>query len=240
MALNVTTTIEALSSMNFTANCATSTRWLEAQGSLVSQPDDSINVDLLRAALPTDFNSLSNQTLSDLYSQLTISKPSLWYEPTVESIQAGCLAPKLATVLSFGELDLTANCSATAAFYSNRLCAVNGPQSGWTVDKLGNSKWIVGDAFSNPLNSSLGLAMLRSAVRNQYHNVSEVELATWASLTIGQTSDFTNKSQVAQICKVCLREFCEDASFTGNPDIAGIGVSSNNSNALRTQPLTFL
>src|SRR5437764_243749 len=225
MALNATT---ALSSMNFTANCSTSARWLEAQGSQVSQPDDSINVDFSRAALPTDFSSLSNQTLSDFYNQLAISKPSFWYEPTVESIQAGCLAPELAKVLSFGELNLTVNCSATAAFYSNRLCAVNGPHSGWFFETQGNSKWIVGDAFSNPLNSSLGLAMLRSAVPSQYHNVSEVELATWAFLAIGQTSDFINMSQVAQICKVCLREFCEDASFTGNPDIAGIGVSSNN------------
>ena len=130
MALSATTAIAALSSMNFTANCSTSARWLEAQGSQVSQPHGSININFLRAPLPTDFSSLSNQTLSGFYSQLVISKPSLWYKPTVESIQTECMAPELAVALSFGELDLTVNCPATAACYSNRLCAVNVPQSG--------------------------------------------------------------------------------------------------------------
>ena len=236
MSLNFTSTIFALSSMNFTLDCSTSLAWLEQQGSQALVPiaalNNSINVAFLRAILPAKFDTISDQSLFGLYDQLATAKPSFWYDPAVEAVQVGCSAPQLAKTLPFGSLDLTQNCFAAAASYSNSLCAVNGPQSftdgdqsGWTVDRLGNSQWIVGGPSATPPNATSTLIMLRSALPSQYQNVSDVELGAWASLIIEQPNNFTNKSQIAHLCDVCLADFCAAADFTGNPDIAGIGVS---------------
>jgi hypothetical protein len=125
--------------MNFTADCSASIRWLDAQGSQPSDPDSLNNVAFLRAALPVSSDSLSNLTLSNFYDQLVVAKPSIWYDPAVEDIQTGCLAPELVSALSLSDLDFAANCSATATFYANKLCAINGPKSGWSLGVLGNS-----------------------------------------------------------------------------------------------------
>jgi hypothetical protein len=66
--------------------------------------------------------------------------------------------------------------------------------------------------------------MLRSALPSRYRNISEVKLATWASLAMGNKTNFLYGPQGSHICDVCLKEFCVAAAFTGNPDIAGIGV----------------
>jgi hypothetical protein len=92
-------------------------------------------------------------------------------------IQDRCLAPDLVQVqvLSFERLDLSRGCVATASYYGNTLCAINGPQSTdstlatlWTVESLGDYQWLHGIPPTQSLNSTAGLPMLLSALPNQY------------------------------------------------------------------------
>lgn len=92
-------------------------------------------------------------------------------------IQDGCLALDLVQVqvLSFEGLDFSRDCVATASYYGNALCAINGPQSTdgtlatlWTVESLGDYQWLHSIPPAQSLNSTAGLAMLLSALPNQY------------------------------------------------------------------------
>jgi hypothetical protein len=235
MDLGVTSIITALNSMNFTANCSASVDWLNLQGSLspdsnaVFNTSELVNTAFLRAALPPEFRSLSYATISDFYGQLASLQPYIWLRPASESIQAGCRAPELVQDLSFEDIDLSRDCVATAKYYGNTLCAINGPQQSssdgtlWTVEGVGDYQWLQGTHPIQGLNSTAGLAMLRSALPNQYKNILDVELGTWTSPAATATDN--NTSQGAKICKACMPEFCAAAAFTGNPDIGGIGVS---------------
>jgi hypothetical protein len=73
---------------------------------------------------------------------------------------------------------------------------------------------------SEPGFEHAGLAMLLSALLNQYKNISDVELGTWAKIADMKTSN----CQEAKLCKSCMEEFCAATTFTENPDIEGIGV----------------
>lgn len=88
-----------------------------------------------------------------------------------------CLAPDLVRVqvLSFEGLDFSHDCVATALYYGNTLCPINGPQSTdstfatlWTIESLGDYQWLHGIPPTLGLNSTAGLAMLLSSLPNQY------------------------------------------------------------------------
>jgi hypothetical protein len=183
MDLNVASVITALNSMNFTANCSASVDWFNLQGSLgpasnaVFNTSGLVNTAFLRATLPPEFRSLSDAAISDFYDQLARLQPYIWLRPASESIQAGCLAPDLVQVLSFKDVDLSRDCVATAEYYRNTLCAINGPQQSssndtlWMVESLGDYQWLRGVPPIQGLNSTAGLAMLRSAMPSQHKNI---------------------------------------------------------------------
>lgn len=66
-----------------------------------------------------------------------------------------------------------------------------------------------------PLNGTDSLVMSREALPLQYTNLSDVVLASWSPLVLKRTSNFINKSQIAKLCTVCLKEFGAAAGFIG-------------------------
>ncbi|CZR64906.1 uncharacterized protein PAC_14806 [Phialocephala subalpina] len=235
MSLNTINVFEILQSLNYTANCAIAIPWMESQarkGLNRSLPtNDSLNTLFLRSTLPPDLPATKDMELIDLYNYLDRASPHVWAESAIKSIQTECIAPALDKALHFEDLDLTQNCTATAAYYANSICAVSGPKHptsgsglGWIVNSLGEFKWIT--ALSPPsqnITSTPGLSMLRNALPSMFKDLSDDELKLWAGYSVPDTRVFNNGSQIAAACRKCMPELCLAAAFTGNPDIAGPG-----------------
>lgn len=237
MSLNTSNIFEVLQSLNYTANCMIAIPWLEArarQDLNRSLPtNDTLNAVFLQSALPADLQTVNNTQLIDFYNYIGSASPHVWAKTAIETIQTECVASTLDKALSFKDLDLTQNCTATAAYYANSICAINGPQypstgseTGWVVNSIGKYKWIT--ALAPPaqnLTSTSGLSMLRNALPSMFKGMSNDELKLWARYSVPDISVFNNGSQIATVCNKCMPELCLAASFTGNPDIAGPGVS---------------
>ncbi len=183
--------------------------------------------------LPT-FKQSTRFELLDFYNYIDCASPHVWAETAIKTIQTECVASVLDRALTFENLDLTQNCTATAAYYANWICAISGPRhptsgsgTGWVVNSIGKYKWITAlEPPSQNLTSTSGLSMLRNALPPMFEDMSDDELKLWAVYSVPDISVFNNRSQIAAVCNRCMTELCLAASFTGNPDIAGPGVST--------------
>jgi hypothetical protein len=237
MSLNTSNIFAVLQSLNYAANCTIAIQWLDAQANHDlnrSLPtNDTLNAVFLQSALPSHLQTVNKVELIDFYNYIDCASPHVWAETAIKTIQTECVASALDKALTFESLDLTQNCTATAAYYANSICAISGPQhptsgseTGWVVNNIGKYKWIT--ALAPPpqnLTSTSGLSMLRNALPSMFKDMSEDELKLWAGYSVPDISVFNNRSQIAAVCNSCMTELCLSASFTGNPDIAGPGVS---------------
>jgi len=237
MSLNTSNIFAVLRSLNYAADCEISIPWLESQTrqdlNWSLPTNDTLNIIFLQSTLPPDRQTVNDIELIDFYNYIDHASPNVWAEAAIKTIQTECVAPALDKALSFDDLNLTQNCTATAEYYANSICAISGPQhpasgseTGWVVNTIGKYKWIT--ALSPPsqnLTSTSGLSMLRNALPSAFKDISKDELKLWAEYSIPDISIFNNGSQIAAVCDKCMPEFCLAASFTGNPDIAGPGVS---------------
>lgn len=237
MSLNTSNVFAVLQSINYTANCAIAIPWLEAQarqGLNRSLPtNNTLNTIFLQSILPPDLQTANSIELTDFYNYIDRANPHVWAETAIKSIQAECVAPALDKELSFDDLNLTQNCTATAVYYANSICAVSslkhptsGSEMGWVVKSIGKSEWIISlSPPSQNLTSGPGLSMLRNALPPMFRNISQDELKLWAGYSAPDIRAFNNGSQIDAVCHKCMTELCLAAAFTGNPDIAGSGVS---------------
>jgi hypothetical protein len=237
MSLNTSNIFAVLRSLNYAADCEIAIPWLESQTrqdlNWSLPTNDTLNIIFLQSTLPPDRQTANDIELIDFYNYIDHASPHIWAETAIKTIQTECVAPALDKALSFEDLDLTQNCTATAEYYANSICAISGPQhptsgseTGWVVNTLGKHKWIT--ALSPPsqnLTSTSGLSMLRTALPSEFKDISDNELKLWAGYSVPDISIFNNGSQIAGVCDKCMPEFCLAASFTGNPDIAGPGAS---------------
>jgi len=191
-------------------------------------PSGDIDYAFINMAWPTEYQS-TNQTQKDkFYDSIAVVNPGHWIESAFNSIDSLCLAPLLAENVTFLDLKLTSNCTATAQFYANTLCAIN-PQNEaartpWNTHHLGGYTWI--SNISLILDTPPGLNMLRTAWPYNTSMISDAALSSWTHLAFPNFTVLGNYSQMASICESCTTELCAMAEFPGNPDISGIGVRS--------------
>ncbi|PVH68890.1 hypothetical protein DL98DRAFT_542053 [Cadophora sp. DSE1049] len=205
-----------LGALNYTANCTLASAWLSTQGSTTLLPTaDTLNTRFIRCTLSPTYSFFKDEELEGFYTNISVIPHSIWYEDAVDQIISQCLAPNLARSLTFEDLDLTQNCTATDEIYKSEAPRDSG---------LGT--WIYEAALRLPLNSSEGLIMLRNSLPSTQINISDALLRHWADFVFPAWGPFDNVSPsslvFAKTCHGCMLEFCEAAGFAGNPDVAGI------------------
>jgi hypothetical protein len=198
-------------SLDFTANCTLSISWyknLPTNGA--GSGDDTINIDFLRSALPTEYQDESNDQISSFYDDMSSGSLSSlgWIGTAKDDIETACITPQFEKQISLSNLNATQNCTATAKFLSS----------------LG---WITGSHTytANSSNNTLWLEFLSAALPLADQNLTDLELLVYrnyflASENVVDITDFLEAADGA-----CENDICGVQGYTGNPDIAGIGVS---------------
>ncbi|KAF8857020.1 hypothetical protein BDZ45DRAFT_726957 [Acephala macrosclerotiorum] len=206
--LNNATSI--VQSLDFTANCTLSISWykdLPTNGA--GSGDDTINIDFLRSALPTEYQDESNDQISSFYDDMSSGSLSGlgWIGTAKDDIETACITPQLEKQISLSNLNATQNCMVTAKFLSS----------------LG---WITGPYIytANSSNNTLWLEFLSAALPLADQNLTDLELLVYRNyfLASENAANITDFLEVAD--RACENDICEVQGYTGNPDIAGIGV----------------
>jgi hypothetical protein len=153
MSLNTSNIFAVLQSLNYAASCAIAIQRLDAQAkhdlNRSLPTSDTLNAIFLQSALPSHLQTVNKIELINFYNYIDCASPHVWAETAVKTIQTECVASALGKALTFGNLDLTQNCTATAAYFANSICAISGPQhptseskTGWVVNSIRKYKWI--------------------------------------------------------------------------------------------------
>ncbi len=207
--LNNATSI--VQSLVFTSNCSLSISWytnLPTNGA--GSGNDTINIDFLRSALPPEYQNESNDQISSFYDDISSGTLSSlgWIGTAKDDIETACITPQFEKQISLSNLNATQNCTATARFLSN----------------LG---WITGPHIytSTSSNNTLWLEFLNASLPLENQNLTDLELLVYRNYFLASENAATITEFLEAADLVCQFYICEVQGYTGNPDIAGIGVS---------------
>lgn len=226
MSLAWSTGLDILTNLNFTSNCTTATTWYRERRSswlkdgTIGRGNETVNISFMRSAWPTGRESFDFEVIY-FYDSISVVNPESWIQQAFTQIESTCLARDLAMEVLFYNLRMTSHCQSTANLLVNTVCVVN-------PDSLKGQ-----DALAFPELTSLnGQRMIRDAWPYDSSNITDTELLAWARLKTQEYITFLTGPQTAAICQACKSDFCRAAGFSGNPDIAGIGVSQTEPNAV--------
>ncbi|KAF4634927.1 hypothetical protein G7Y89_g3180 [Cudoniella acicularis] len=228
MSLNYTTALEVLASLNYTADCGIAISWYGIQHPSFLQlgyltANETINLQFIRSAWPQEYLSINDTDIIEFFDIISNSNVGNWVQSAFTSIELQCLGPALANTVTFEDLDFTANCSATAGFMMNTLCAINSPiLVDWQVSKSDGYQWI--STTPPSFSSAEGLNFLRNSWPYDSTNIENTTLVAWTQIYKGDIVSFYTSTQARNICQSCMLEFCTEADFPGNSDICGIGI----------------
>jgi hypothetical protein len=82
-------------------------------------------VDFIRSAWPQQYLPVSDLWISNFYDDISFTNLGDWIETAFTDIESHCVAPALASNVTFNDLDLTKDCGATANYYAGTLGAIN-------------------------------------------------------------------------------------------------------------------
>jgi hypothetical protein len=207
--LNNATSI--VQSLDFTANCTLSISWYKnLPTSGAGSGDNTINIDFLRSALPTEYQDESNDQISSFYDDMSSGSLSSlgWIDTAKDDIETACITPQLEKQISLSNLNATQNCTATAIFLSS-LGWITGPHN-YTAKSSNNTLW---------------LEFLSAALPLADQNLTDLELLVYRNYFLASENDVTITNFLEAADSACENDICEVQGYTGNPDIAGIGVS---------------
>jgi hypothetical protein len=233
--VNLTTLPNAaaiVDNLRYTANCTAAALWvnnlpLDAAGLVKGAGDgsSSINIAFLRSSLPSEYQTSSDTALTDFYNDMS-SGPLFnleWLGTALDDVEAVCLAPTLEKSLTLDRLNATQNCTATAQFLSGTL--------GWTNETKPYDPSIYA-------NDSSWLDFIYYALPPDVQNsITDVELDVFYDHISTTATSGTNTALVNFLTGAwnsCKGRICEVQGYTGNPDIGGIGVSTDPTSLLQS------
>ncbi len=212
---NVTLTLlsnatSLVQNLDFTTNCTLSISWYQnLPGSGAGFGNDTINVDFLRWALPAQYQDESDDQIASFYDDMSFGALADigWLVTAKDDIETACITPRFESGVSLSSLDASQNCTATAIFLSS----------------LG---WITGiQNYTASSNNTFWLEFLRAALpASNRSSLTDLELLVFRDyfLSSQNTADITKFLKDG--FNACQKDICEVQGYTGNPDIAGIGV----------------
>lgn len=232
---NYSEIFQAFTSINSTSDCDISILWRQSilQKGCVNAEHKTLGAAFIRGALPSSLN-LTQPQVSDFYDAICEANPGSWMEEAVVNIETNCLAPRLAQSVAFPDLDSSRNCSASAAFYANMVCAANPkttvslpPGHTLSMATQTNVGWGLWPIFSQPptLESTLGLRMLREAWPYDSSNITDATLRAWIPLAMARLGTISTEGNTPTVCNACLSGLCQALQFAPDTDVDGIGVS---------------
>jgi hypothetical protein len=131
-----------------------------------------------------------------------------WIGTAKDDIETACIAPQFEKQISLSNLNATQNCTATAVFLSS-LGWITGPHN-YTAKSSNNTLW---------------LEFLSAALPLADQNLTDLELLVYRNYFLASENDATITNFLEAADSACENDICEVQGYTGNPDIAGIGVS---------------
>lgn len=233
MSLNYTAAFDILGLLNYTAQCNISTTWFEDHYAEFQRDGrlwrtESADLPFARSAWPEKYAFVNDLDIFDFYTVISKDNPGNWLQIAFRNIEADCLGPALANVVTFKQLDFAVDCQASVDVFGNTLCAVNSPVAEkLTVHTENGYRWV--STTPPPLHSVAGLKAIRKSWPSDSMNITNATLESWVRLQSVNLSSFYGTKQAADVCRACMLEFCTKADFPGNADVGGIGV--------RTYPL---
>ncbi len=198
-------------SLDFTANCTLSIAWYEnLPMNGAGSGSDPINIDFLLSALPTEYQNESDDQISSFYDDMSSGPLSSlgWIGTAKDDIETACITPQFEKQISLSNLDATQNCTATAQFLSS-LGQITGPYI-YTSNSSNNTFW---------------LEFLSAALPRADQNLTDLELLVYRNYFLASENAADITDFLVAAGRVCEEDICEVQGYTGNPDIAGIGVS---------------
>ncbi|KAE8448475.1 hypothetical protein EG329_009356 [Mollisiaceae sp. DMI_Dod_QoI] len=201
-------------SLDYTSNCSLSISWYQnLPSSGAGSGNDSINIEFLRSALPTEYQDESDDEIASFYDDMSSGALSSlgWIGTAKDDVETACIAPQFERQISLSNLDPTQNCTATAIFLSS-LGWITGAQN-YTASSSNDTSWLEFLRASLPASQRGNLTDLELLVYRNYFLASENAAAITTFLKGGFDA--------------CQKIICEVQGYTGNPDIGGIGVISS-------------
>jgi hypothetical protein len=224
--------------LNYSLDCTSSTAWYDQTPRYHISQDvvncfgnatEAVNINFIRGALVGSAANYTDLQVSRMYVRLTevltnaTDAEEMWCNQVVDDVETACILGDLINV-DYADLPLGTNCTKFAA-YITFLDERPPDIQLWFDYSL---------TFSTNLEQvPLVVDLIRSAVPEQYQNSTDLQLWAvynhwiWTSY-MGLVNNITAVTKpdpsIAATAK-CRTAICDVAEYTGNPDIAGIGVS---------------
>jgi hypothetical protein len=200
--------------LDYTSNCTLSISWYNnlPPSNGAGPGNDTINIDFLRSALPTEYQNETDDQITSFYDDMSTGALSSlgWLGTAKDDIETSCITPQFEREVSLSDLDSTQNCTATAKFLSS-LGWITGAQN-YTASSSNDTSWL-----------DFLLASLPASDRN---NLTDLELLVYRNYFLASENAAAITTFLKDGFNACQKDICEVQGYTGNPDIGGIGVSS--------------
>jgi hypothetical protein len=188
-------------------NCTATLGLYQSSDSVsIDGPTDSLDdiAKFFRTALPMQLQNASALEICDYWSVIQMTDfqyaaQSAWYDCSSAAPVSFNITASNFTVFNF-----TQDCQATVSYWDQYL----DPSSFW-----------YGYSWSNDLAN-----LLQASLPSQYTNISYWALYDFASNVVNNGN---LSALITEAANICQPEYCRMLGFTGNADIAGIGVSCN-------------